>query len=97
MPNLTLMDAAPAGLGSRCDQCRKIIMWAAGYAGHRLAFDPHPIPRHYDTDGTGWIPGLFSIAGHTRRAYAPLPMHPADKQLRASHVIQLHHCVGRAA
>lgn len=95
--NMGPTEGAPAGLVRRCPTCHRRIMWATAYLGRKLAFEPDAIPRQYDPDGTGWIPGPFTIDGKTRTVYAPLPLHSADKRRRASRVTLLHTCPESAA
>lgn len=90
-------DSGPAGLRRACHKCAQPVMWATAYLGRKLAFDPEPIPRKYDYDKTGWLPGLFEIDGRLRTVYAPLVMHPAVKRNRAVSVIMLHRCPDKAA
>lgn len=85
-------DSSPAGVTRSCHRCQQPIAYALTYLGTKLAFDPHPVPRKWDYDGTGWITGYFPIAGRPRIVLAPLPEHTADKRRRAAHVLHLHTC-----
>src|SRR5689334_761030 len=89
--DMSTTDSA-TGILRRCLHCHTPVAWALTYLGRKLAFDPHPVPRKWDIDGTGWIPGRFPIDGKIRTAFAPLPIHPYDKRARVAHVMLLHHC-----
>lgn len=79
----------------KCVYCQHPIRWMSTYeAGNRRCFDADPVPRDLD-DGSGWLPGTFTVDGREVLVLAPLAAHSPEKRLRAPMVVHPHLCTGR--
>ena len=96
----TLRDTAAADnegavLASRyhCLKCQRPVLWMLTHPdGRPQPFDVDPIPVRYDSERTGWAPGLFPIAGRIRRVMAPRSAFAAARQGGFANVLNLHTC-----
>jgi len=75
-----------------CRYCERLIMWMFTNTGHKLPFDAELLPKEYDTDNEGWLPGMFKVHNRLRMVMAPVPHHGTSKLDRVSHVAVLHKC-----
>jgi hypothetical protein len=94
VPTLRLTDVTDGqevvhGSQTQCPHCHHRIHWMITYQGGRPApFDPEPLPTRYDTEHTGWAPGMFPIQGHPRLCMAPRNEHTRQP----ANVLNLHTC-----
>lgn len=92
-PQVTTREEAVYGTRHHCIRCRRAVHWMITCRGGRpLPFDLEPLPVRYDSQHTGWAPGMFPIGGRLRRCMAPWTKFTPERQATLSIVLTVHTC-----
>ncbi len=90
---MTYREGNVYGSRTRCLRCQRPILWMITHrSGQPLPFNPDPLPTRYDTEHTGWAPGMFPIGTRVRRCMAPWTEFPHHRRAGIANVLTLHAC-----
>lgn len=76
-----------------CTYCETLVMWMfTRFDDKRLPFDAELLPKDWDVNEEGWLPGMWDVRGRQRMVMAPVTHYGRMKRGRVTHVAVVHHC-----